>query len=581
MSVLLDFHTLPGSSEPPPYSAAGRDDTSRLTDLGLPSSIAGTPHRYYPMPSRLEGAGGDGSLFSPETESTMPSSFHGSSAYLDSDLAHLAAGTGAAGVAGAGEAPLTEERTNESSLLPSYTTGAQVTPNVNLARDYSDTLTSALTLRVTNTPANGRAFDVGELIQGIVMFAPWQKPQHSGPWHYRHQEEQSTQRISAVSVALQCTEVSMADGGSVAGAHRAIRLVSHVVPDLAMPPDGAAAVGYIYSFPFSVQVPEVRQSPETPERERACNCKAEGESEGEGDGFLHTTLPPTFPGGNLDALNETGRTLATARVRYQLCAVVRGPQDNTLTGETKTVTVCKTLHDVPITPSYTLPQVVVPGEVEAVAKGQAVIKAKQGGSGLFKANRKAVSGLLKAELSLPPLLALPLTLALDQSFSTVLPLDLVFQSSNSAGSMALPQIESISVGLLARTTYTASTFSRSSGGSKPISLQSARLRKPSLIKTGYLLHPLSQLDLSTQPQPHWSMMSDAGTGGFKTTVQVPLEWSPGEDAPPPGFKSCTIEREYKLAVSVHVRGVKLAAVKVQAPVRVVTSFRPRSVLTAP
>lgn len=520
MSLLLDFHTLPGSSEPPPYAASNRAQPQ--SNLGLPSSIADAPHRFYPMPSRMTQE--PNSLFSPESESTAASSVHALPFSPPSGSAQQQTIT----------EPLTAATTNES-LLPSYTTGAEIRPNINPQNAQSDTLTSALKVQINNEPSNGQSYDVGDIIQGTIMFAPWKKG------------DKDKQEISSVMVVLQGVEVSMANGGL--GNNRTFRLAFHLVPDLAMPPDGTVSVGYIYSFPFSVQIPELRQTEETPEPDCPCHCK---DSEGQP---LHRTLPPTFPGGNVDSLNNNGATIETAHIRYQLCAMVRGPLYNSVTHETKTTTVCKSIQDIQVTPSYTTYPASAVDQATPPVMGEVEVRPRQG---LFKASRKSASGTLHIQMS-----GQPINLAVDQAYSALIPLDLTFMGSSS--SSAMPTISRISLDLVARTSYTTSR--------RYMSLQDARVSKPSVVKTGFERIPLSHVDMVSSCE--WTTRED---GSSKATINVPLTWEPTLSISP-SFESCTIEREYKFSASVHVQGAKLP-VRVQVPAHIVASFRPKSLVLA-
>lgn len=632
MSLLLDYH---GSTEsaPPPYAPSTR---SHLQDLGLPLSLSDVPHRYYPMPSRMEGHNGQpNSLFSPESSQSTAATSDVFPDQSQNDRENPADST----------LPLVMSTTHDS-LLPSYTTGARITPNPNFFtsnnRSFStnfssssnngisdsNAVLSALTLQITNPPPFPRShYDIGDIIQGTIMFAPWKKG------------ADNKQAITSVMVVLQGLEVSMANGG--VATHRTFRLAYHVVPDMAMPPEGIVAAGYVYSFPFSVQVPEVRQ-----ENDSGCSCKFEpsssstdiqqqgastsgggtGESSdtkvvaGQNDGEdtngnqpvtagKHRTLPPTFPGGT------AGNTMDAAHIRYQLCAMVRGPQYNTTTRETKITTVCRSVQDIPVMPSYrTAVTTAVPNINENPNDPRSYLHAhhppvranlevKLSRSKIFKSSisisskRPPSTGTLHVAMS-----GQPINLALDFAQSKLILLDLEFVSDDdsisSAENMTLGgagagaglqiQIQRVSFKLLARTLFTASR--------KGLSLGEARATKPAAIKTMLQTFPLSRVDISSnssnggctwtrQPQQQrrqqpGAQSRTAAATTFKSSLQIPLSWDPlaasaAGIAIAPAFESCTIQRDYQFAVYVHVVGVK-APVKVVVPANVVASFRPRS-----
>ncbi|KAF5093917.1 hypothetical protein D0Z00_003788 [Geotrichum galactomycetum] len=176
-----------------------------------------------------------------------------------------------------GETPLPTVELSESNVsgadLPEYSTGAQITRaptepeqsalsrlnqhlhshhhhhhhhNHNNPAD-DDRLTSALTIRVDRT-----RFSLGDIIQGTIMFVPWRKKDSNQP-----------QGISGVNLLLVIKETTFSNSSSNTNlaCSQTYKLGYHIVPEMAMPPDGTVSTGYIYSFPFSVQVPNVKVSP--------------------------------------------------------------------------------------------------------------------------------------------------------------------------------------------------------------------------------------------------------------------------------------------------------------------------------
>lgn len=505
MSLLLEYYTTPGSN-PPPYAPTSREDHG---NLGLPLSLTDVPHRYYPMPSRMDGHHNSNSLFSPESESTAATSV-----YDPVEPVSIP------------EPPLSAAPSHVSSLLPTYTTGASVTPmNASSAGSHSDALTSALTLRITNQPSRGTAYDLGDIIQGTILFAPWKKP-----------DGDDLQEISSVMVVLQCVESGVAGGGKMNT--RTFRLTYHIVPDMAMPPDGMVSTGYIYSFPFSLQIPHIRQEDDGP-------CQCHSGSEQPPEHCMHSSLPPTFPSGS------EREPADTPTIKYQLCAMVRGPHYNTLTHETKTTTICRTVQDIHLIPSYTS----YPASAAGVpVRPISVAVDIQPRPGFFKSSKKLCGG--KLEVSIP---GQGVDLAVDRGASMLVPLDLRFVGAVTG--TTTPQIQRVTLELCARTSYSTSR--------KGMSLLEARKNKPAFAKTTFHSIPLAVMDGS---QCQWTKLSTH----FSASLSVPFEWRP-TTAIPPAFKSCTVEREYKFGACVYIEGLR-TPLRLQVPAQVVSSFHPRSLI---
>lgn len=503
MSLLLEYYTTPGSN-PPPYAPTSREDHG---SLGLPLSLTDVPHRYYPMPSRMNGP--SNSLFSPESESTAATSVQENAESVSMPGPPLSAAPSAG-----------------SSQLPSYTTGASITPmngTMNGTGSHSsDALTSALTLRITNQPSRGSAYDLGDIIQGTILFAPWKK--HDGD---------GLQEISSVMVVLQCVESGVAGGGKLNT--RTFRLTYHVVPDMAMPPDGMVSTGYIYSFPFSLQIPHIRQEDDGP-----CQCRNEQAQ------CMHSSLPPTFPGASESDPADT------PTVKYQLCAMVRGAHYNVLTHETKTATICRTVQDIHLIPSYTsYPASAAGVPVSPVSAAVAI----QPRPGFFKSSKKLCNG--KLEASIP---GQGVDLAVDLGASMQVPLDLRFVGALPGSTT--PQIQRVTLELCARTSYSTSR--------KGMSLLEARKNKPAFVKTTFHSIPLAALEVRDGGQ--WTKHPTH----FSALLSVRFVWHP-TTAIPPAFKSCTVERDYKFSAGVYIEGLR-TPLRLQVPAQVVSSFHPRSLI---
>lgn len=595
MSLLLDYHSS-ANSAPPPYAPS---PGASVPPISLPAhSISNLPHRYYPMHRRMElnEAEGDSSsvtdattddrvagststpsqlqasnsLFSPASVMTDPSS-------MDDQQYSSFVPTTAEQQTEAGLPDVELFETNISGTeLPEYSTGAQITRaptepeqsalsrlNQHLLHHHhggdDDRVTSALTIRVDRTK-----FSIGEVIQGTIMFVPWRKKDNNTP-----------QAITGVNLLLFAQETTYSNPGSntsVACSHT-YKLGYHIVPEMAMPPDGTVSPGYIYSFPFSVQVPNVKVSPE-----EECKCAAHIE---------HTHLAPSFsrPG---------------VKVEYQLCATVRGPQISTLTSESRIVALCRDVCELEIVPSY--PPLAAVGSAYSddsdtdmsVYSTQADLKFgttlktlwRSGGSSSSSSKKTGVAanGRLSLQLGVPTgSNGSPLRLALDRVYSTLLPLELEFVGKG------VPSIQRTSLELRSTTRYLVSR--------KFNSLDQARAN-PKLaataIKTVTETVVLAQHEMKAGCQ----FVESATAGRHTVSVSIPLAWDPAaillsstavEPLASPttkligaraqiisaSFKSCFVEHEHELELNVFVAGgvamKKSVCVSLHVPLEIIAT----------
>lgn len=595
MSLLLDYHTS-ANSAPPPYAPS---PGASVPPISLPAnSISNLPHRYYPMPRRMESNEAEGdsrsvtdattddriagstpsqvhanvnSLFSPASVMTDPSS-------MDDQQHSSLVPTTAEPQTEAGLPDVELFETNISGTeLPEYSTGAQITRaptepeqsalsrlNQHLLPHHhggdDDRVTSALTIRVDRTK-----FSIGDVIQGTIMFVPWRKKDNNSP-----------QAITGVNLLLFAQETTYLNPGSntnVACSHT-YKLGYHIVPEMAMPPDGTVSPGYIYSFPFSVQVPNVKVSPE-----EECKCAAHIE---------HTHLAPSFsrPG---------------VKVEYQLCATVRGPQVSALTSESRIVALCRGVCELEIVPSYPPLAVVGPAHSDdsdtsmSVYSAQADLKfgstlrtlwKSGGGNSSSKKTMVAANGRLSLQLSVPTGSdGSLLRLALDRVYSTLLPLELEFVGKG------VPSILRTSLELRSTTRYLVSR--------KFNSLDQARAN-PKLaataIKTVTETVVLSQHEIKAGCQ---FVESATAAGRHTVSVSIPLAWDPAaillssstavEPLPSPttkligakaqtisaSFKSCFVEHDHELELNVFVAGgvamKKSVCVSLQVPLEIIST----------
>lgn len=453
---------------------------------------------------------------------------------------------------------------DSDELLPQYSTGAEVTPK---SHAENQNLKNALTILLGSRAQP--VYDVGDIIEGSILFAPWENNKYNNVSTDDHQQ----QVIAIVGVVLESHEITTSSTGVLAS-HTVTKLRHHIVPDLAMPPDGVVYPGFVYKFPFSIQVPEARSN--------ACRCSSNH----------HDQLAPSVgvPGGSLVdsqiAEMNGGVPKNATRIYYRLRAFVKDVQPETK----KLVTLCKGHHDLRIVPSYAPTFEQSPSENDHEGKIPAVVtvthEVNHGSSGFWLAPRKTTGvGLMKVQMPGRPVL-----FALDTPFSTTVPIDLTFEATSTAENERLPQIDKVVLMLECETSY--SMIDSSLSDEKDEKPSATTKTADSDIKT--VVSQTVLVDVAGksfkwnrrsnfEPEPAGYPLRRSSLDQYKENLyeinsSISFKWNvSNKNGITPGFESCCVRREYKLITNIHIHGTK-SPVRVAVPAEVVASLHPRSIV---
>ena len=459
--------------------------------------------------------------------------------------------------------------------LPQYSIGAQITPTVLTPEETRHTpLTIQLTPQVSLRQPG--CYDLGDIIQGMIVFVPWKMKFNSN----QHQDGSSSsseeedegpeeQMIASVGIVLESFEIT--NGKAGIASNEKTQLNYYNVPSVAFPSHGMVRPGFVYKFPFSMQIPDARPSP--------CGCECPHE---------HTQLAPSFgaPAHSLakEPGNSSGVPNNAARIYYRLGAFVKWVKTNPTTNEKSITTLCRGYQDIKLFPSYSLidqslfmgqsaPSQYVSSKPEAIKLGRMW-------------HSKGDTGIMSVRMP-----GQPIALALDTPFSTSVSVEANFSISlpshqqASSHSFVPPKIQKVSLELVSKTTYSLVDQPLSTSASNP---EFAKYLKEVSQST-----QIAQLDSSSSStnnqELQWSpLIGEVGSTllqskrllpsslSYNATMNIPLSWKADDMMNmTPSFESCSITRGYYLVAKVFVQGLKLP-ISVQVPVRVVPSLVARS-----
>lgn len=199
-----------------------------------------------------------------------------------------------------------------------------------------------------------------------------------------------------------------------------------------LPPDTLLRAGFLYSFPFSIEIPEIQSS-------TACR---DIEDHGHTVGDYHLRVPPTLAHPPEYPVPASDMPNNAARITYKLTAVLK--RFSPKTGEP--VAYASTHIYINISPSYAVaPEDLVP---PAIPFKSFVEVTKR--SGKLSSSKKPLG---VAQLTFDHFPILPLS----TKTVTMLPLSIKFYPSKSAPNTPPPPIRRLSVYLKARTVYSNET----------------------------------------------------------------------------------------------------------------------------
>lgn len=261
--------------------------------------------------------------------------------------------------------------------------------------------------------ASARSYENGEIILGTLQIAPSEQV-----------------RVAALTVALEGEEVTRRAGWTHEHVlRRRMRLRAHPVAGLT--PGTVLRPGMLYSFPFSIAVPDEQE-------QHACAHACDRPDE---DRHIH--VPPSLAHPADHPVPASDVPARTAHITYRLQAVLRRVRKSKRAddGSDGTVTYATTHSYVTIAPSYPAPpSALVPPPEPFRAFAEVT---RRGGK--MGASRRAV-GVAQLTFDAHPVLPLA------TGSVAVLPLSLKFYPR---GDAAPPTIKRLSVYIKARTVYSA------------------------------------------------------------------------------------------------------------------------------
>lgn len=390
--------------------------------------------------------------------------------------------------------------------LPMYSAGADVQPV---------TVHNSISTLSKIVISNPRPFyDIGEFIHGTIIFAPRKAVDIDAIYIVLEGEEKTTKSSWTNDVYTK----------------RHFKLAHHIVPHFALPTDMKALPGFIYSFPFTLQIPEILSSG---------SCK-EGVPE-------HFRLPPSLGSPKERLTPEENLPHNVAQIVYNLRSCVK-ILDST---GTESRNYCHSLSFVRLLPSYSL----APNSLQRVKNknGYARQSVKRG---MLK---KSCKGIMELKMFNVP--ALPIV----SSTPTTLPLLLSFVPSMDDSSIPPPQVSLISVKLNARTLYSTENSFTTSPPAEDLETTTAVNQKFSVFR----LTPETtrwEFDVSKAAQEN-------GRPAYSTLFHLPLSL-PQDSLIVPTFESCLVARDYTIEVTAYLSDKSMLTLS--TPVNVVASLAPRS-----
>lgn len=396
----------------------------------------------------------------------------------------------------------------ESIDLPSYSVGSDIQPI---------TTKSGLTPRLRVSISNRKSsYDIGDIIHGTIMLCPT-KPID----------------IASVFIVLEGEEATnKSTWTSNIHTTRKLNLAHYVVPAISLPPDMKAQPGFVYTFFFSIQVPEILPSGV---------CK--------NDILEHTRIPPSFGSPPEISIPQNNIPDNAARINYRLraCTKVVSEKDSSTL-----MTYGTALSYIHVIPSYTLS----PGAIQRVHQHPYVHR-QDLKKGMMK---KTCTGIV--QLQLQKLSALPIY----SPGPVGLPLRVSIMPSNDDLSLPPPRISQISTKLISQTLYSSELPFTTSPPLEQGQNVNCVIQK---IILGHLSNLEShwKLDMATATQ-------ERSKAAYSVEFDLPISIPQQNKLIVPTFESCFVARDYTLSVSVYFQDK--TSVSITVPVNLVASLSPRS-----
>ncbi|KAF5102772.1 hypothetical protein D0Z00_000264 [Geotrichum galactomycetum] len=387
---------------------------------------------------------------------------------------------------------------NDLEELPPYTAGIEIHPMNSKKREFE------VKIEIANKKDS---YNVGDIICGVIKFCP-PKPV----------------KISGVHAIIEGGESTKQNGwlyDRLLSKH--IKLAYYIVPSI--PEDMIAVPGNVYTFPFTLQIPELLQFD---------YCK---------DSIVeHLRIPPSLGSRTGLDIPEINVQNKAAIITYHLgaCIKVDVPKDSLVNNKYQAFNVIQ------IIPSYTL----TPKDVKRVKDHPYNKKAPLKKLGVFK---RSQSGSI--DLKLDKVLAYPITL----NKRVFVPLTVTLGDVNEA-MVASFQTSRISMKILAHTSFTNQQQSSATFNDNNTKL-SVLKEEPEILTQKFKLS--NYIPTATTWLPNYA--NDTYAAHFNVPFVLPAVRQLV-----PSFESCLISRKYSLSVTIHFKHGDSWSIKV--PINLVNNL---------
>lgn len=393
------------------------------------------------------------------------------------------------------------EDTDTLAPLPTYCPGTSVEPVTEQNALYS------MAKVLVNDPKE--TYDIGDLIQGTIKFSPVKNVQ-----------------LHAISIVLEC-KVGTVYGKwpSSRKTKRRMVLTHYVVPSTSLPRTKRACPKKLYTFPFTLQIPQAQT------QHTSCELGLDE----------HMQLPPSMGSlGNISHL-EYNVPGDVARINYQLRALVQIVEPD----QDKPVSFCIGIEYLHFTPSY-FPSI---ASLHQLSRQEFSIRQKLKKYLWTKVAKRTVGINV---LHLP-------VLSMTSTQTVNIPIQLSFSPDQLDPASPPLMVSKITTQLVAQTFYSYS---------KEIPIAKEKSEKEKVVQP-FLL---SKLSIGTTAWKLDDSNTSAATPTYSTTLEVPV-LLPQARHITPTFESCLVSRDYKLEVTVHFENKSKVAIVV--PAVVVARLPPR------
>lgn len=399
------------------------------------------------------------------------------------------------------------------STLPTYSLGATVEPvtRKNLQHNM---------LKITiNSPRD--TYSIGDIIRGKILFSPVKEVE-----------------IHRIFIVLECKIATFKPGWqSDYTTSRNMVFTYHTVPVDALPLDLRAQKNFLYTFPFTLQVPQMQTDGDL--------CKLNLDH--------HLNLPPSV--GSLSGVTESLNNLPgdVARINYQLRATVQQIEEDTR----QVSHFCNGVKYLHFIPSYHPSPSAIKVLLQKSYSSRHELK-----KSVWKKSTRGIAELKVLHLPV-------LSMNINQTVNVLLALS--FCPKFSEASNPPPMVAQMTTQLVARTYYSVKE-------EIPIAMRESKARQ---VTQTFVLNKLTTA--TTPWELAFTEFTDnppiSTTPMYSTQFQIPVTL-PQDKSITPNFETCLIARDYLLKIKMYFQDSTMVSVSVPAVIvaRLPLNFLPISTL---